>query len=244
MIKLIFEDNPDSAISYLLLRCYNKDSIIFSSGNGLLFYELSLIYNVEDSYYIFLDYNCRNKLYEVYLDLLQKIKTEYNNPDNVHIIPIPCIEYIVLDMLHKYEYCDHIWLQDVLGFNREIIKGIKGTGLEGKLKNYLDSLGEEYVNYNLNPDEKKGINVIDNEGLFYIEDDGMPSMKAERLYTMLPLSDDLIYVDDTYVNILLKFDIQNKMLTIDELNNERCSFFDNMSDSLGYARKRITIFCN
>ena len=108
----------------------------------------------------------------------------------------------------------------------------------------MNSLGEEYVNYNLKPNKKEGISVIGNDGFFYIEDDGMPSMKAERLYTMLPLSDDLICVDDTYVNILLRFNIQYKMLTIDELNNERCSFFDNMSDSLGYARKRIKIFCN
>lgn len=243
MTKFIFEDNPNTTVSYLFLQCYNSKNLIFSNGNGEITKKLDDCYTEEDNFIIFLDFNCRNRLYTLFMDVKRYIHKKYNNPSNVIVVPIPCIEYIVIKMLSMYGYVVNNSIQKVLSFDKVFIKSIEGTGFEGKMKGYLSSLGDDYKNYNLRPNGEPYDVIKDNLGNFYLQSDGKPSLKAERLYTTLPVFDNLKEIDSSYIDILKTFNIITKDLTIDELERFIKDFFDDMSTKLGRDKYKLSIKC-
>ena len=205
MMKFIFEDSPDSAISKLLLS----------------------LYNTYDTYIIFFDFPCSNRLYIKFLNLRTNIKNSFNYVRNIYIVPIPCIEYIVLAMLYKYYYSKNQELESILKFDKSIIDNIKASGLEHKLKKYLNSLDIIFVNYNTKLSSKKYP-----YGSFYLDVRNTPNLKAEQLYTSLPIFDTLYYSTMDYIDILNKMNISFKYITYDALNNYINEFYKNMSKQL------------
>ena len=240
MMKFIFEDNRNMTLSNLLLNCYNHNNILFSdNGNSDLFNILNKVYNIEDEFIIFLDFNCRNKLYNVFLDLKSMIKRELDNPENVYIIPIPCIEYIVLDMLNTYKYVSDNNLYNILDFNKDVIKKY-GISFEKGLKGFLKSLGSDFLNYNI-VDSSKFYPL----GRFYLDIESTPSLKAERFYTKLPIFDTLVEVNDEYINILKQFDIKYEFTDYNNINNKVKSLFEYMEKQLNrQSHYELSIYCS
>ena len=105
-VKFLFEDkynttdiNSSTPSSILLKSCLNGDNIFFSGGNELLETKLASIYNTQDFFIIFIDVVPNNPaLVTLYKTLNDKIETN-GWSDNVKLLPIPCIEYYIIDML-------------------------------------------------------------------------------------------------------------------------------------------------
>ena len=265
MIKFIFEDNPNVAISYLLKKCYNGENIEFSCSNTFLPEKLDKMYNTDDIFILYMDYTCNDTLYNDYLQIRKKIlknckeNHSVDNPSNVFIVCIPCIEYIVLKMLHDYDYIDNNnfsscfgTVDKVLAFDKSTIKSIYNTKnkqskksnkkVEVQLKYYLTSLSNSLDNYNVYKDGEFKPDAGD-RGSFYISSSasGVPNIKAEQLYTTLPVFDDLCEVGDSYINILKGFGIKHKHITLDELDSEMRKFYSNMAVQLGVRDRDLCI---
>ena len=235
-MKFIFEDNYNSAISKLLLKCMNSDNLLFAGDNGRIIDILVQYYNENDTFIIFLDYNCRATLYRQYTNLKFKIKEYFDYTGNIYIRLIPCIEYIVLEMLYLYKYTVDTRVYDVLKFNRNALSQIKGSGIENKLKKFLNSLGSCYYNYNVSLSTRQLP-----YGEFYLSDDNSINLKAEQLYTQLPVFD--VYFNKDYINLLYKHNISFKQTTWNQINDDMIKFFNDMANSLNRTeRYTLSIF--
>lgn len=99
--KFIFEDNIDTPSSALLLK--SNSNIYFSGGNRRLQLKLQQIYNNTDVFIIFCDVPPNNShTIQEYHNLVDVIKE--NNMKNVYVIPIICIEHIIIKFLNKHNY--------------------------------------------------------------------------------------------------------------------------------------------
>ena len=100
MTKMIFEDNDKMAISKLIARAYYDDCAtdkdILFAGNNSSITDLLVNLDINYNYLVYVDVVPDNimTIYE-YLNCIKYIKE--NNFTNVFILPIPCIEYYVID---------------------------------------------------------------------------------------------------------------------------------------------------
>ena len=162
----------------------------FAGGNGRIFKKLKDIYDRSKKYCIYYDYSPENyALIEGYRHLSKKIRDipDYNN--NVMLVPIPCMEYMILKMLQtrKYIQNDERVNKATVDFDYDYLrrKYPACKSLETMLKHILnDYLSNEYHNINvyeesLEEAKRTKDREHDKEGIFYLE--GNLSKKAEEL---------------------------------------------------------------
>lgn len=107
MIKFLFEDNLNTPSSILLKSSYNGKNIHFTSGN----LESNILNKIESlidendncTLVVFYDLPPNNKvIYNNYERPVDRVIE--NNYDDVHIVPIICIEYYLIKFLVLYNY--------------------------------------------------------------------------------------------------------------------------------------------
>lgn len=200
-IKIIFEDNENTPSSILLRKCSNGENIIFANGASRVRGTLEKVYNEEDYFIVLYDLVPDNGMT---IMLYRALKEAVNIYSNVVVIPIVCIEQIILRMLDDLGYLTKtkitINLIDNLvskfswsNLTEEDKKEISGKSLEKVYKLILNNqLDKCFVNSN---DTSKRVET----GRFYKEDcacnrkycrfdctDNL-KIKAERLYSWLPV---------------------------------------------------------
>lgn len=90
---LLFEDNPETPSSVLLSHVL-KDSVYFTGGNELLLYFCKR-FSMTETTYVFPDVVPDNKETK---SLYWRLREYAVTQTNVHVIPIPCIEFYILLM--------------------------------------------------------------------------------------------------------------------------------------------------
>lgn len=118
MVRLIFEDNENSAVSMCLLKsCFGSNIHFSNSCNNIkkTYNKLNDIYK-NDFFIIFFDM-CPDNMDTVgtFNDLYRFV----SDKDNVIVIPIICIEYIVLQFLYCNDFLRNESLKPV---HRNIIE--------------------------------------------------------------------------------------------------------------------------
>lgn len=96
----IFEDNPDMTVSKLLTTALHPSTVIFSCGSGNLFSKIKE-YEQKEDVCAFVDVAPNNKVtMSTYRRLLNKV-SKLEKQHKVALIPITCIEEVVLRALNE-----------------------------------------------------------------------------------------------------------------------------------------------
>lgn len=226
----IFEDSENTPVSQMLKHSYNGDRIYFSNSGTRLGKKIKGVRNLVGSngniFLGFLDVvpNNRNTV-----NLYNRFCDSFSDYDNVFIIPILCIEYIVLKFLCNenilpYKENELLLIEDIVkAQNWNFPKGVlpksdkHGGTMERVYKHILNDHSPSCL-INISPqDKEKSIEY----GKFYKEDckcnnctlcQYTLSKKAEGIYCTLPIFD---VPDETYKSILNNLDIRFKTTTID-----------------------------
>lgn len=104
MTQFIFEDADNSKISILFKNCYLGNNFHFSGGNNKIAQKIKEVYrsNKDDDIIVYFDVSPNNPItINKFNNLCTSCIDRYRG--KVKVIPIPCIEYIVLDMLDFYD---------------------------------------------------------------------------------------------------------------------------------------------
>ena len=255
---VIFEDNPDVFISKLLQTNTSGVDMFFSKGCGKLPNKLAEV--VKDGYkeiYIFIDlvpdnertrvaYNnlAKENLKRIYLSDKRK---RFSNIDlssiDYYVIPIFCIEYIVLKCIESNSYGrerDHEYLRDILSNIKKVYETIDGETLERKFKAILNGgkISRCFTD----------TSVLENSvtGKFYREDCDCSKwgceckekfdVKGDKLYAELPIC---IYEDNSYKERMKEIGIDLKDYSISELKRDSQDTYDNLCELLDVVKIRI-----
>lgn len=200
---IIFEDCCDTPVSVLLRHSVFGSNIIFSEGVSQIKNKVNALINLDDTFIIYYDFVPDNfNTVKYYSKLSYELKNEYKNK-NIFIIPIICIEYVIISMfirmlkiqnLKVFEYNASQILVDSSNFDYKLVERLtdKKLTLEKKYKNLLGKFSSVcMVNKNI------GDNNI--TGLFYKKDCDCSRYhcrydisynltdKADMLYLSLPL---------------------------------------------------------
>lgn len=205
---LIFEDSDSTPSSLLLKSSFNGKNIYFSNGCG----KIASLYNGIDDLCVFYDVSPNNpKTTQGYNDLKQIIVT--NSWHKVVLLPIVCVEYIMIVMFDKYNYIgkqsnDN---EEILNFvirnfdwdklSLNIKNNSFGTeeSLEHICKRFISNQRMQCLHNSFKYDEAANHRMPSILGIFYEKDcdcerkycyiDSTTSLreKAERLYVQLPL---------------------------------------------------------
>lgn len=102
-MKIIFEDNTDVACSKLLLTSVLGPHMIFTEGNGNLFEYIEV--NSADELMVYVDVSLTNSVtVHKYATLATQCFRLLGVSwwEQVHLIPIPCIEWYILELINLY----------------------------------------------------------------------------------------------------------------------------------------------
>ncbi|MBR4515196.1 MAG: hypothetical protein IKO61_09965 [Lachnospiraceae bacterium] len=228
-IIFIFEDNTNMVTSKLLTQhSYNKNNIHFANGNGRLFKELKKWYDTSHNYCIYYDYSPENvDVTNGYWQLYDKVQGMDGYANNVMIIPIPCIEYIVLQFLVKYKYIqdNQMLVKSTYLFDYNYIRTAypNSKSLERMYKHILNDYTEiEYHNIDMSK-QKKDIK----EGIFYTEGD--LCRKAEQFYTTFPIFE---VISNEHEELLKMYGINISYDVLQSVFNKINTFYKQLYDVL------------
>ena len=198
--KYIFEDGENTPSSLLLKQCFNGKNIYFANGVSRLWQKFLEIYeNIEGVTYIFyIDLVPNNdKTKDMYKKLITQIKS--NKYMNVIVIPIICIESIILNMLQDVGCLRHSKV------SMELFDYVGGVAYHDNLSSVISDVSLEHLYKRILSDQllycqRNTIKRSNRQsGKFYIIDciccsnkrcNGDINLsileKAERLFTELP----------------------------------------------------------
>lgn len=224
--KFIFEDNEYTPSSCLLRNSFNGKNIYFSGGVGNILEKLKEVYEADCLHYVYIDLVPNNEeTVSDYMSLRDYVNAEYS--DNVVVIPIVCIERIIMQMLNKYNYFVHSKKSGVLfecigdDFKWQLLpEEYKDVSLEHLYKLIISSQ-ILFCQQNVN----RAANRI--QGQFYrlgcdecvnrrCQKDLKDSLrvKAERLYTSLPV---FKVVSDEHAQVLNELKIRFRASNVPEI---------------------------
>lgn len=263
---IIFEDNMTTPSSKLLKSCYYGEKIFFSGGSRNLGIMINKCLPLDDLL-VFVDV-VPNNSYTVmtYRNLNSMFHNEVK-AGRLVIMPILCIEYILLKMLSRYEgviskntYIKHLVcnfdyqnasVQSLINSNQKLTDSLERvfkfvlTDVSNRSKHRCLANSFEYT------EKEKGI-LVRNEssikGIFYDKD-----CKCDSRYCRLGIRDSLelkaeklyttlplFYVDnDVHREYLRKFGINTKDCDITEVFNKVQEFYDIICKELGVASINI-----
>lgn len=198
---IIFEDNENTPSSRLLSSCYYGSNIVFSGGASQL--SIKIFEKLqEDDVMVFVDVVPNNEYtVSTYRKLKRLYRTEIRD-GHLIVVPIICVEYVILKMLSNYGDCitNNIYVQNlVCNFNyRKLINTVDINQIQ------LHSL-EKLLKYALSDVCSKTKQRCLSNSFEYINDSGLLSRKqksvsgifyekdcnCERIYCRLNINDDL-----------------------------------------------------
>lgn len=263
--KILFEDSEFVPVSMLLRKSYNGKNIFFSGGCNNLLSKAVKIQNPGDIIIIYYDVAPNNsKTTKGYRNLCSTIKTK--NIKDMIVIPIICIEYIVIKCLYKYNQlsipnrCKDIekYLIKDLDWNT-YVNNNKNNKM---LNNYITSSLEHFYKYvlsqiqpqicKLNSHAYLGnkIDLTSGKGKFFYRDcpceyycntkcEDKLQLKAERLYQELPLATIKDNIDKQNIENLLGIKLVKRQLI--DVEKERIDFYDKLCINMGVNRIKIKL---
>lgn len=244
IVKFLFEDKNETPSSVLLRSCMNGDNIYFSGGNENLMSKLNEIYNKDDLFIVFIDVVPNNlALLSLYRGLVTDIEA-YDMDSNVVVLPIPCIEYYIIDMLTSLEilFTNDSTIRNLYeNLHKEInwgsvAKDKRCISIE-KLYKDIINLQKPYCLRNTNKSKALyygdfyRISCTDCNNKYCKNYKGFTyEFKSEFLYTRLPIFDIL---DDNHYNLLNNdFGIETKTCTIKEAKDKLQNFYNILCSSV------------
>lgn len=249
MIKFIFEDSDDTPSSVLLKSSFNGANIEFANGSSRVYRKVLSLRCVSDIDYciVFFDVAPDNR-YTIsrYRRLIEDLnEAEIYFP--VYVVPIPCIEYVILKLFCSYSYIScsnrirHLIRYLVEEFNWGIAKAELGLNYNGSIeKVYKFLLANQSMLCLRNTISDK--NKL--SGKFYIKDCDCEErycrlrcidslrLKAERLYTSLPIFD---IISKEHAKILYDMGIVTQTLSIGELRLKQSELYKDICTQLGVS---------
>lgn len=260
-VKFVFEDGENTPSSILLKNTYNKNNIFFSNGSSAVLRKACSVQNSGDKVYIFYDVAPNNaKTVNGYNMLVQNIRI--NNIKNMYVIPIICIEYYICYMFYTYGYLmisdknSQVYIDNLLiNFDwQNLINQVKlntyqTESLEHMYKSLLAMTKKacqqnsfKYTNGVRDTNSRKGI--------FYEKDCACDLiycpikcrddilLKAERLYTMLPV---FAIESDQHKEYLHNNGIVIRERANSDIKKSRQEFYNNICKSMNVNGIRIVL---
>lgn len=245
--KFIFEDEEETPSSQLLKSSFNGNNIYFSNGCAKLLNKLNEIYNKEDTFIVFYDVSINNqKTVLGFEDLKQQLLSK--GMRNVAVIPFICIEQIIANTLIKYNYLgkqkaitqniiDNIitnfdWdkvSNSIKYYNNtyeQSLEHIYKRFLQEQIKRCLhntinssNNLFEKFYTYDCNCNQIY-CNVKSQSGL---------SVKAEQLYTMLPI---FSIISDKHKEYISKININVISNNIAQAKMKQQSYYNKIYENM------------
>lgn len=235
-MKMIFEDARDTPSSKLLQKSCNGSNIVFSRAGASKVAETVDSCIKEDLVIVFYDVVPDNlsTVYDYY-----RLMEAYSDFDNIKIIPIPCIEYFVLDMLLNYHYIAQVQkILNIFMLKKNSIE-YKDKSFEKYCKHLLSDLSSEsFCLRNEKPNINSSKSSNQQQGLFYLvgcpcenwcrlhTDDIPLEVKANHLYSRLPV----IFIDDCNSTVSVSYVHET---TWKEVEQERNAFYKKLCEALG-----------
>ena len=250
-VKILFEDKYDlknldltTPSSILLKSGINGKNIYFSNGNNLLKSKLDEIYNKDDLFVVFIDVVPNNAaLITLYRNLVSQIESD-DMDDNVVVLPIPCIEYYIIDMLTELDIIfvknknisdlyNHLYLE----LDWKNIPFEKKTVSMEKLYKEIVNLQKPYCLRNRNKDDSSYYGdfyriscekCTDRHCMKYFG--YSKEFKAEFLYTRLPY---FYVVNEYHLEQLKKLQINMEEHSIREAKENLQNFYQKLCAGAG-----------
>lgn len=243
MVKIIFEDNPNTPSSKLLNESsFNKGNFIFTGGgDGTLRY-LREHHGEPFSFLVFVDVVPNNVFT---LSTYQTIDRLCKRFENVEVFPVLCIEYIILKLIHSLDMDFYSKsTKEVLGvLFGECTPSEETTGMMRKrsLEKVCKTALSNHMQYCFRNTTKEDNPVY---GEFYRECCGKCNTgsfrckfnstldrveKAERLYTMLPIFD---VISEEHKDYLRALGICTSTCNLDEVLDDCQEFYDRLCSVL------------
>lgn len=249
----IFEDHGLTPSSKLLSCCTNGNNIHFSGGNSTVYEEAKRLQSKgNNNVFVFFDAALDNSF------AMRKYMHIYNTIDNnkdtgIYLVPIICVEQIILDMLWKFEYISSSDTKTAKRLQCSVVD-FDYNELCASIPN-AESVGsiEHLFKYILNNTKQRclrntnyGKNTI--FGKFYTSEcnceypycklniDDSIRLKAERLYTSLPV---FTVINDEHFQFLKNNDINLTKINLDDLRDNRRDLFKKLSKSMGKRMIRV-----
>ena len=254
---VIFEDNPDSLISKLLTQATVEVDMVFSKGcdNVITKVNEALLMGYKEIF-VFIDLVPDNqKTIDAYNSLVCEGLNGVINLRNrgvlsevdlsgifYCVIPIFCIEYIVLKSIVRNSYGkkkDYTYVGNMLNDLGALYESVTGYTLERKFKSLLNG-GKISRCFTA-----KESSTNDVTGKFYKEDCNCEEwgctckehldVKGDKIYAELPL----FFEDDTFKRRLQSLGIEAWDCNIDLLKEEIQENYNNLCDLLNKPRIHI-----
>lgn len=254
---VIFEDNPDSLISKLLTRATVEVDMIFSKGcsNVITKVNEAILMGYKEIF-VFIDLVPDNKRT---VDAYNSLVCEgldgvisARNRDGVSdvdlseifycVIPIFCIEYIVLKSIGRNSYGkkrDYTYVGNMLNDLGAVYESVSGDTLERKFKSMLNGgkISRCFTS------RESSTNIV--TGKFYKEDCNCEEwgcscrehldVKGDKIYAELPL----FFEDNTFKRRLQSLGLEAWSCNIDLLKEEIQKNYNNLCDLIGKPRIHI-----
>lgn len=258
--KFLFEDDETAPISMLLKKSYKGNDIYFSGGCSKLLSTALAIQKPGDTIIIYCDVAPNNRsTTKAYNDLCITIKL--NRYTNMIVVPIICIEYIVVQCLYKYNQLiipssnkdiekylikDLDWNTYIATYNPN---AYVRKSIEHFYKFFLTQIQQQRCKRN---SHKYTNGVIDwnyGSGKYFYKDcpcgnhcnlNCMDSLhvKAERLYMELPLT---TVKDAKHKKNIEQCGIDIHKLTLQDVEKERIAFYDKLCSNMNVNHIKIKL---
>ena len=257
-MRILFEDSDEAPSSLLLKSCSNGNNIYFSNGAGKLAREMSKHLKF-DTLLVFMDVVPNNKST---INLYNSLNTDFEDDiDNnrLLIIPIICIEYIILTMLIKWNYIQEEEIDGlhylITDFNYSELSSLPDVRNNTTLQNSLEKICKYFLNnikhkcmkngfeYKSKNNIKQGRDYSSIKGIFYETDchcgkvrDDYCSIesslieKADRLYITLPVFD---VINDEHKSSLESLGVSIVKYDINDKLKDIQNFYNNICSQLG-----------
>lgn len=247
--KILFEDNENVPISMLLKKSYNGNNIYFSSGCDKLLSKAISIQDKEDIIVIYYDVAPNNnKTTKGYRDLCKTIKTKQLK--NIIVVPIICIEYIIVKSLYKYNQL--IIPEKYKDIEEYLIKKLDWDGYINNCNTneYTRSSIEHFYKYVLTQiqpqrckrnshkylKDGKTIDINYGSGKYYyidcpcnrfctLKSDSKLKEKSEIAYLQLPL---VPIIGKEHKRYIEKLNIRFKEVQLQDIEKERQTFYNEL----------------
>jgi len=222
-VRFILEDKKESAISGLLLFSRAGDRMVFAEGNEGFVRKLKeqVALYPEESFALVVDFVPDNiVVQESYYRLVSTIEQVFDMK-KVIVLPIPCLEFIVLDMLLAFGYVDNVTDKErVTKIVKEFEYELPSLSYEKNCKRILNSLKRRCQrNVSKQNDSFAGRfyrKSCDCNGCRLMCSDSI-ECKAERLYSSLP---GIIVVDEVHKKMLTEVGVVLRSKSVKEVQQE------------------------
>lgn len=248
-VKFLFEDSPTSPSSRLLnAHTFNKGNFYFSGGSDGLLRYLRSNWDEHNTFVVFVDLVPNNKATRYTWQVLVRECSLY---ENVIVLPILCMEYLLLQLVRSLSIGDYPVREqeelELLLFEKD--GGVVPSSVVDRLHNEsLERVCKRILSHHRYPCFRNKTKVSSNVyGKFYQENCGNCNTdifkckfsleldlleKAERLYTLLPLFDVVSAEHEGYLRSL---GLNTVSSSVNEAIDKCQVFYDCLCDTFEFT---------